>query len=68
MEWFKIVRFIIFVVVFIVGSSVTIYKVFATNARVDKIERNVVNTQNILCAMAIDFKWKKTMKACERLN
>lgn len=60
------IKFIILVLTFLIGGTIGIFKVFATNERVNKIESKTINNKNILCELAIDLNGKKAMKACEQ--
>ena len=62
----KWVKFILFLIVFIVMTTLGIFNTFATNYRVDSIEAVQVRHLNVLCGMAIDLKWGKATEACKK--
>ena len=63
-DQFKTIRFWVFIVSFVVVTTMGAFNIFATNKRVDLIDGKVKHSKNILCAMAIDFKWANMVKAC----
>lgn len=52
--------------ILIIGTIITIYDTFAKTSRVDKLEEKVNRVDNVLCGMAIDFKWTKASEACKK--
>ena len=65
MNDFKKIRFLIFFISTIICFTLATFNIFATNKRVDQLENKMKITKNVLCAMALDFKWKKTINACK---
>lgn len=66
MKKLKDFKFLLVFAILIIGTIITIYDTFAKTSRVDKLEEKVNRVDNVLCGMAIDFKWTKASEACKK--